>query len=166
MKKLFFSLFILALTASLFACGEKDAAKSTKEPSAFASAPAAESQSAGKPDVDMTKLSSTMIYSEVYNMMYAPNNYIGKTVRMNGQFAIYRAADENGAPIPDQIYFACVIADATACCSQGLEFVLAGEHSYPDDYPEVGEEITVTGTFELYTENNLQYCRLRDASLD
>ena len=72
---------------------------------------------------------------------------------------------ENGALIPDQIYFACVIADATACCSQGLEFVLAGEHTYPNDYPELGSEITVTGTFELYEEDGYQYCRLVDAEM-
>ena len=31
-------------------------------------------------DVDLTVLSSTMVYSEAYNMMYYPENYIGKTV--------------------------------------------------------------------------------------
>ena len=98
-------------------------------------------------------------------MMYSPDDYIGKTIKMEGQFAIYQATDETGALIPDQIYFACVIADATACCSQGLEFVLAGEHTYPDDYPELGNEITVTGTFELYEEDGFQYCRLADAEM-
>ena len=116
-------------------------------------------------DVDLTQLSSTMVYSEVFNMMYAPEGYIGKTVKMKGQLAIYQAVDKNGTPIPDQIYFACVIADATACCSQGLEFVLAGEHTYPDDYPELGNEITVIGTFELYEEGGFQYCRLADAEI-
>lgn len=122
-------------------------------------------QSADGIDVDLTKLSSTMVYSEVYNMMYTPDDYVGKTIKMEGQFAIYQATDENGALIPDQIYFACVIADATACCSQGLEFVLAGEHTYPNDYPELGSEITVTGTFELYEEDGYQYCRLVDAEM-
>ena len=122
-------------------------------------------QSADGIDVDLTKLSSTMVYSEVYNMMYTPDDYVGKTIKMEGQFAIYQATDENGALIPDQIYFACVIADATACCSQGLEFVLADEHTYPNDYPELGSEITVTGTFELYEEDGYQYCRLVDAEM-
>ena len=122
-------------------------------------------QSADGIDVDLTKLSSTMVYSEVYNMMYSPDDYVGKTIKMEGQFAIYQATDENSNLISGQIYFACVIADATACCSQGLEFVLAGEHSYPDDYPELGNEITVTGTFELYEEDGFQYCRLVDAEM-
>ena len=116
-------------------------------------------------DVDLTQLSSTMVYSEVFNMMYAPEGYIGKTVKMKGQLAIYQAVDKDGTPIPDQMYFACVIADATACCLQGVEFVLAGEHTYPDDYPEPGSEITVTGTFEVYEEAGYQYCRLVDAEM-
>ena len=116
-------------------------------------------------DVDLTQLSSTMVYSEVFNMMYAPEGYIGKTVKMEGQLAIYQAVDKDGTPVPDQIYFACVIADATACCLQGVEFVLAGEHTYPDDYPDPGSDITVTGTFEVYEEAGYQYCRLVDAEM-
>ncbi len=117
-------------------------------------------------DVDLTKLSSTIVYSEVFNMLYYPDEYIGKTVRMKGQFALYQAVDENNQPIPDQIYFACIIADATACCSQGLEFVLAGEHVYPDDYPRRGEEITVSGTFETYLEDGYLYVHLVDAVME
>lgn len=119
-----------------------------------------------KYDVDLTGLSSTIIYSEVYNMMSAPEDYIGKTVCMNGQFALYQATDADGKPIPDQIYFACIITDATACCSQGLEFVLAGEHVYPDDYPELGSDITVSGTFETYDEDGYMYCHLVDAAFE
>ena len=42
---------------------------------------------AGPVDVDLTKLSSTMVYSEVYNMMSSPESYMGKRVRMKGSFA-------------------------------------------------------------------------------
>ena len=183
MKKLF-CVFLIALTlCSLAACGnhnDRDAAVSNSTddpaptPSASQGQPTEEKpqgatsdpvQSAGGIDVDLTKLSSTMVYSEVYNMMYSPDDYVGKTVKMEGQFAIYQATDENGALIPDQIYFACVIADATACCSQGLEFVLAGEKTYPDDYPELGSEINVTGVFQLYDENGTTYCHLVDAEM-
>lgn len=183
MKKLF-CVFLIALTLCLLAaCGnhnDRDAtvSNSTNDPAPNPSTsqvqPTEEEsqgatsdpvQSADGIDVDLTKLSSTMVYSEVYNMMYSPDDYVGKTIKMEGQFAIYQATDENGALIPGQIYFACVIADATACCSQGLEFVLAGEHTYPDDYPELGNEITVIGTFELYEEGGFQYCRLADAEI-
>ena len=99
-------------------------------------------------------------------MMTAPEDYIGKTVRMKGQFALYQATDANGQPVPDQIYFACVIADATACCQQGLEFVLAGDVRYPDDYPELGTDITVVGEFQTYMEGEYQYCHLIDSTME
>ena len=61
------------------------------------------------------------------------------------------------------MFFACMIADATACCAQGLEFALAGEPVYPDEYPELGAEITVVGTFEWYEEDGCRYYRLGNA---
>lgn len=119
-------------------------------------------------DVDLTELSSIMVYSEVYNMMYTPEDYIGKTVKMDGAFAIScQQFDENGQPDPDYpIYYACVIADATACCSQGMEFVLDGDFNYPDDYPELGADITVVGTFETYIDvDGMEYCHLVNAQM-
>lgn len=115
---------------------------------------------AGDLDVDLTTLSSTMVYSEVYNMMYYPDNYLEKLVRMKGAFSYFQD-EETG-----QQYFACIISDATACCAQGIEFVLEGDFVYPDDYPNVGDEITVTGIFETYDEDGYMYCRLREANLE
>ena len=116
-------------------------------------------QASGELDVDLTTLSSTMVYSEIYNMMYEPDRYVGKRIKMNGQFAVY------GNPNTGAVYTACIIMDATACCSQGLEFVLEGEHSYPADYPELGTEITVVGTFQTYEENGYMDCHLVDAKM-
>lgn len=122
------------------------------------------SKSAGI-DIDLTALSSTMVYSEVYNMMVTPENYIGKTVKMRGQLEIAQPLDADGNPDPQRIYFSCVIADATACCAQGIEFVLSGEHEYPDDYPQPGSEITVLGTFQTYEEDGYIYCQLSNAEM-
>ena len=111
-------------------------------------------------DVDLTSLSSTMVYSEVYNMMYEPDNYIGKTIKMDGLFMAYH--DESTG----NYYFACIIQDATACCAQGMEFILTEDYSYPDDYPEEGEQITVVGVFDTYMEGGYTYCTLGNAKLD
>ena len=54
------------------------------------------SQSDGRVDVDLTRLSSTMIYSEVYNMILTPENYIGKSVKMQLK---YRAALKKSMPL-------------------------------------------------------------------
>ncbi len=111
-------------------------------------------------DIDLTKMSSTIVYSEVYNMMYYPEDYVDKTVRASGNFAVYTDETTNTN------YYAVIIADATACCAQGLEFVLSDEYTYPDDYPEIGEEITVNGTFSFYTEGMFVYCTLDNATLE
>ena len=174
MKKLVSALCALLLTVSLAGCAEDAAPKPQTASAAPASAVTAQeaetqktdSAAAAEVDVDLTKLSKTMIYSEVYNMMSTPEDYIGKTVRMNGQFARYQGMDADGQPLPDQLYFACVIADATACCQQGLEFILAGEAKYPDDYPNLGSNITVVGKFQTYTEDQYQYCHLIDAVVE
>ncbi len=108
-------------------------------------------------DVDLTKMSSTMVYSEVYNMLVNPDDYIGKTVRMRGNYA----SSQN--PVATQMYFACIIQDATACCSQGIEFVPQDHYKYPDQYPAEGQEITVTGVFDTYKEGEYMYCTLRNA---
>lgn len=111
-------------------------------------------------DVDLTALSSTLVYSEVFNMVSAPENYIGKTIKMDGAFRSFHD-DSTGND-----YFSCIIQDATACCAQGLEFVLTDDYSYPQDYPEEGGFITVIGVFDTYMEGEYMYCTLRNASLE
>lgn len=142
---------------------QKEAANVPAESAALTETTQA-SKSAGI-DIDLTALSSTMVYSEVYNMMVTPENYIGKTVKMRGQLEIAQPLDADGNPDPQRIYFSCVIADATACCAQGIEFVLAGEHKYPEDYPQPGAEITVSGTFRTYEEDGYIYGQLYDAEM-
>ena len=109
--------------------------------------------------VDLTTMSSTMVYGQVYNMMYYPEKFIGKTVKMKGLYSDYfdQALGKH--------YYACIIMDATACCAQGVEFILTDDYKYPDDYPEDGDEITVEGTFDVYEEDGGSYCTLRNASL-
>lgn len=163
MKRVICALFALLMIVLLVGCGatEEESATSISESVAAASESAEVKDTVI--DVDLTKLSSTMVYSEVYNMMTTPTDYLGKQVKMTGQFAIYQPTDANGQPVDGQIYFACIIADATACCQQGLEFILAGDYSYPDDYPELGTDITVSGEFQTYMEGTQQYCHLINA---
>ena len=122
--------------------------------------PPATPEKGGDAEVDLTVLSSIMVYSEIWNMMKAPENYIGKTIKMQGQFVCAGEQEEG------KRYFGCLVADAAQCCSQGLEFVLAGEHVYPEDYPALNSRITVTGTFETYQVKGIEYCRIVDAMLE
>ena len=110
-------------------------------------------------DVDLTAISGIFVYSEVYNMMSTPENYIGKKIKMEGTYTIY--FDDTYSTR----YDACIVQDATACCATGIEFELSDDLKFPDDYPEEGDLITVEGIFDTYDEGSYTYCTLRNASL-
>lgn len=115
-----------------------------------------------KVDYDLTEMNRDMIYATVYQMMADPDQYTGKTFRMEGTYyAVYYEPTQ-------QYYHYCIIQDAMACCAQGMEFVWEdGSHIYPDEYPVEDADIIVEGIFETYREtgdSNL-YCRLANASL-
>lgn len=148
MKKLFLIALLGLAALALAACGGTQAAESA--------ATQAPQQAV---DLDLTKLSGTVVYSQVYDMVSAPENYMGQRVKLDGNFSYYK--DEN----TQQEYFAAIISDATACCAQGIEFVWKGNHAYPKDYPPLDTDITVTGTFDTYYEGEYMYVQLVDADV-
>ena len=190
MKRLFCLLLAVCMAFSLCACGkgsEKGAENNTPSSDREVSAPTEsipapneqetpdEQQTPEEPeqtqtsadgvDVDLTVLSSTMVYSEVYNMLYNdPAHYLGKTVKARGGFSIYQLVTD-GVLQPDPVSYACIISDAAACCAEGMEFVLKGDLTYPDDSPELGAEITVIGEFQSYEENGMTWYHLANARL-
>ena len=184
MKRLFCLLLAACMMLSLCACGkdsEKAAGNDVSSSDEESSAPTEiiptpnepetpegsepSQPSAGKVDVDLTVLSSTMVYSEVYNMLYNdPAHYLGKTVKARGEFSIYQLVTD-GVLQPDPVSYACIISDAAACCAEGMEFVLKGDLTYPDDYPELGAEIIVIGEFQSYEENGMTWYHLVNARL-
>ena len=191
MKRLFCLLLAVCMAVSLCACrkdSEKVAENNTPSSDGEVSAPAEiiptpdeqetqdEQQTPEEPeqtqtsadgvDVDLTVLSSTMVYSEVYNMLYFyPEDYYGKNVKMTGQFNVYQWVDESGIVADMPVAYACIISDATACCAEGMEFVLKDDLAYPDDYPELGAEITVIGEFQSYEENGMTWYHLVNARM-
>jgi hypothetical protein len=120
----------------------------------------AEMESVDIPDyIDLTEMSSTMVYSQVYNMVFYPERFTGTKVRMEGVYSDYfdMATGKH--------YFGCLIMDATACCAQGIEFQPTEAFSYPEDYPQDGDMVTVEGEFDIYTEDGTQYCTLTNAEI-
>jgi hypothetical protein len=98
------------------------------------------SQNASNPkqkiDVDLTVLSSTMLFSEVYNIMANPKKYLGKTIKVSGYYAYSRSTG----------FHFVIMKDAAACCAQGLEFRL----NYPNAYLIEDADIELVGTFKSY----------------
>ena len=146
MKKNFRTFMLLALVFTLAACLPACAGAET------AAAPVTV-------DLDLSVMSGTVVYAQVYNLLCDPTAWLGKTIRMGGFYSAFQ--DQSTGTV----YHACVIPDATACCAQGIEFVWAGEHAWPDDYPGDAADITVTGRLEIYEENGIKYLHLVDAEL-
>ena len=108
-------------------------------------------------DIDLTKMSSTMVYSTVFNMVNNPANFVGKTMRMRGEYTTYHISIND----PTQIIHACLVRDAAGCCSQGLEFVLSD-----GNYPSGANEITVVGTIAVQKIDGKYVCYLKSATLE
>ena len=105
-------------------------------------------------DIDLTKMSATMVYSTVFNMVNNPTNFVGKTMRMRGEYTTY--------PISaTQTIHACLVRDAAGCCSQGLEFVLSN-----GNYPAGANEITVVGTIAVQKISGKDVCFLKNCVLE
>lgn len=127
-------------------------------PTAFGCAAAAEP--IAPIDIDLSGMSATMAYAQAYEMLVNPNDYIGKRISIRGGY--YDFTD----PDTGQVYTAVIITDNTLCCELGLEFILGDGCVYPQDYPTVGDIVTVTGVFSTYTEGEQLYCHLTDGVLD
>ena len=104
--------------------------------------------------LDLTAMSSTIVYAMVNDMSENPDDYMGKTIRMSGPYYPLCYDEDN------LLYSHYVVAaDITACCSAALEFKWKGAHAYPDDYPVANTKIEVVGVFGSYEElNQTWYC--------
>ena len=109
----------------------------------------------GSDFIDLTSMSSTLIYSVVLDIMTYPDKYIGTKIKMNGDYVYYK--DD----VTNQEYHSCIIRDATACCQQGIEFIPTN----PEKLPADGSDITVEGIFDTYLEGDTYYCTLREGTI-
>lgn len=156
MKKIIAIILALVLTLSFVACSknsDKNENSNSKTTTSITETTRAEAKSV---DLDLTELSRTVVYSEVYNMLITPDDYKGKIIKMKGQFNQY-TDEEKG-----KIYNSVFIPDAAACCQQGLEFELS-DKTNPNF--EQNTEITVVGTFDTYSDGKYLYCYLKNAEI-
>ena len=138
-----FTLLIL----SFFSCNKKDvnnpySSERNQLKKSIEATDAIETEKS-KIDYDLTNMSSTMIYAEVFNMLIEPEKYENKRVKMKGFFTIYNEGSN------DEVY-SVIVSDATACCQQGIEFF----YDFKDNKPVANSEITVTGIFNVHMLND------------
>ena len=109
-------------------------------------------------DLDLTRLSSTMAYAALLNVVTEPEAYVGKMIKINGLFGSFQDRDGN-------IYCGVTLMDPTACCASGLDCVLKSEYEYPKDYPAIGADVTIAGRFEVHRSGKRVAHRLVDAEV-
>jgi len=125
MKKFTAVLLTLLMLCALSACGSNDLPASDV-------------------DYDLTTYGSTVLFAQITQMTDNPQDYNGKTVRMEGSFNPYPVHQKDGS---SQMRCSCIVWDNTKCCTAGLDFVLDGL-TYPDGYPEAGKTIVIEGIFQ------------------
>ena len=152
-----FGMTLLFLTLILTACNKKTVVETSKN---TVVEPVETTATPGKIDLDLTKMSATMIYSTIFDMLIMPEDYVEKNIKLKGWFETYTD------PYNGELYYAVVVPDATACCQQGIEFVWPGDHSYPKDFPNPGEDITVTGIYKLIESDGITYNYLEANSVE
>lgn len=103
-------------------------------------------------DVDLTTMSSTLVYSYVADMLANPSNYKGKLVRMDGDSNTTHGGTHS-----------CIIYDALGCCTEGIEYMFSDEKK---DFPNDGDKITVVGTFATYKKGGNTYYVLINSVLE
>ncbi len=118
-------------------------------------APADSTSSTSDVDIDLTTLSSSMVYAQVYDFLVNPADYEGKLIRVEGEFV------SQYYDVTDMVYNFVIVNDATGCCPQGLEF----SPSSNIELPESGTMISIVGEFVPYDENGNQYYRIDASSL-
>ena len=134
MKKYFSAVLIIFIILTVTACS--------------ADKPEVGSDAAGV-DVDFTVLSGIVAYAKFNEVMSNPDDYIGKTIKLNGPYAV--------SPFQGGYYHFVLVEGADACCPEGIEFRLSGSHVYPDDYPPERTKIEFTGIFGSHEDFGYTY---------
>ena len=94
-----------------------------------------------KVDIDFTKMNLTMIFAQSYNMILESQDYLGKTVKFEGQ--LFSEYNENAKTT----FHAILQYDATACCQAGFELIFKDGQEVPPD----GSTVEVIGKYS-YTD--------------
>lgn len=167
MQKMIFSfwIFVLFLVPSVFFSCSKSNSRQNLNPNDYVDEfelPEVKSNTdevfdGEKLSLDLTKMSATMVYAEVFNMLIMPDKYDGKLIKVRGNFSRFVP---NGKT---EEVTTVVVSDALACCQQGLEFKITPGSPLENQLksqslPEPDSEIEIIGRFVLsQTEEGFDY---------
>lgn len=111
--------------------------------------------------IDLTKLSDSMVYAELYVILTNPQEYLGRMISMKGEYFEYFNE------VSDSYNFFVLTTDEDGCCQTGLEFVVDNDKiKYPEDYPKEKSTIEVTGIFTKGYDDESEYYYLLTDSIE
>ncbi len=103
-------------------------------------------------DYDFTAINAKAMYTQVYNMLKNPDEFLNKIIKISGGYYPFIHEDTG------EDYHYIMVKDASLCCAIGLEFVWDnGVHSYPEEYPLENQVIQLTGVYSQYEEDGYTY---------
>lgn len=100
-------------------------------------------------DLDFSELSATLRFSLANLMMVQPQDYWGKTIRIDGQYMFLDTPEFGDVHL-------VLIMDETNCCQGYMEFELPSGAPYPQD----GDYIGLVGEFTQLVTPELTYTAL------
>ena len=137
LKKIILIAVCAFMTLGCVCCGS---AKTETNPQKSGSSNTNASSSGGF-DYDLSKMGESTAYAQLVDFMNNQPSYLGKTIKIKGDFYI-QSADDNSKD-----YYYIILNDTTACCSAYIECIANG-CSLPakSSNPDTGDIVTITAT--------------------
>lgn len=85
----------------------------------------AKESGAKKIDINLARMSGTMVYAQVYKMVTEPAKFIGKRVKMKGVFSSYYDQETQ------KRFYGCVIEGGKITIIGDFEMAEEGDDAYP-----------------------------------
>lgn len=112
-------------------------------------------------DVDLAALSPLIRFAEIENISMRPEDYLGKTIKVSGQYMSFHSGETGN------YYHFVIIMDEGGCCSQGFQFRVGEEFESPESFIEEMEEIELVGVYQSIEEGErvVYYLAIKELSV-
>ncbi len=88
-------------------------------------------------DHDLTGMSATMLFGQVFDILHNSENYYESTIRLEGEFEVLVNA------VSDESVYTLIVEDEGGCCAQWLRLKMA--EGVDIDIPEAGAAVLLEG---------------------
>lgn len=102
------------------------------------------------PHMDLSDMSYTMAYAQVYSMVMAPKRHQGETLKIKGSYYGFQTQEGQDVHL-------ILIIDEAGCCEVGMEFQITGNLAWPQDYPPNNSIILLTGLMDIIHHGDNPY---------